>query len=117
MLSFFRMAYYLLRSVPKKRTHMGKRELFEKILTLVEEETEISRELILSGSKREEVVDARALLISLLHEQGLYPAQIGAMTGICPRCIGPFILNFKERVSCRKMLRAYYEKTTRILRE
>lgn len=96
---------------------MGKQELFNRILALVEEETEVSRELILSGNKHEEVVDARALLIFTLYEMGFYPSQIGSMTGICSRCINPFILGFGERKSGRRMLGIYYEKVRRKLRE
>lgn len=96
---------------------MGKQDTFERVLSLIEEEVEVQRSLILSGNKQEEVVDARALLIYTLYEMGFYPAQIGAMTGICPRCINPFILNFAERKSSRRMLGIYYERVRRKLRE
>lgn len=96
---------------------MGKQETFSRVLSLIEEETEITREYILSGNKREDVVDARALLIQTLYEIGLYPSQIGVLTGICPRCIHTFLMNFKERVASRKMLRIYYEKVKRKLGE
>ena len=96
---------------------MGKKEIFSRVLDLVEDETEVSKELILSGNKKEEVVDARALLIYTLHELGFYPSQIGVMSGICPRCIGPFILHFEDRKSNRRMLGIYYERVKRKLRE
>lgn len=96
---------------------MGKQEVFNKVLSLVEEETEISREKILSGNKQEEVVDARGLLIYTLYEYGFYPSQISELSGICPRCIGPYIQNFGERKSGRKMLRIYYERVKRKLGE
>ena len=96
---------------------MGKQDTFERVLSLVEEEVEVPRNLILSGNKQEEVVDARALLIYTMYEIGFYPAQIGAMTGICSRCINPFILNFNERKSSRRMLGIYYEKVQRKLRD
>ena len=96
---------------------MGKQEIYNKVLSLIEEETEVSRELILSGNKQEEVVDARALLIYTLYETGFYPSQISALTGICGRCINTFILNFEERKECRRMLRIYYDKAKRKLGE
>ena len=96
---------------------MGKQEIYNRVLTLIEEETEVSRELILSGNKQEEVVDARALLIYTLYEVGFYPPQISALTGICGRCINPFILNFVERKDSRRMLRIYYDRVRRKLRE
>lgn len=96
---------------------MGKQETFSRVLSLVEEETEVAREQILSGNKREEVVDARALLIQAMYEVGFYPSQIGALTGICPRCVHSFLMNFRGRVASRKMLGIYYEKVQRKLRE
>ena len=96
---------------------MGKQEIFNKILSLVEEETEVSRNLILSGNKQEEVIDARALLVYTLYETGFYPPQISTMTGICGRCINPYILNFGERKDSRRMLRIYYDRVKRKLRE
>lgn len=96
---------------------MGKQEIFSKVLSLIEEETEVSRDLILSRNKQEEAVDARALLIYILYEIGFYPPQISALTGICGRCINSFILNFGERKDCRRMLRIYYDKVKRKLRE
>ena len=101
----------------RKMSAMGKQEIFNKVLSLVEEETEVSRDLILSGNKQEEVVDARALLIFTLYEQGLYPAQIGCLTKICPRCINPFILNFRGRKESRRMLGVYYERVKKKLGE
>lgn len=96
---------------------MGKQEKFNKVLSLIEEETEIDRTLILSGNKREEVVDARALLLYLLYDMGFYPSQIAALSGICPRCVMPFIQNFEDRKDGRRMLGIYYEKVKRKLRE
>ena len=96
---------------------MGKQETFNRVLSLIEEEAEVSRDLILSGNKQEEVVDARALLLYVLHELGFYPSQIAALSGICPRCISPFIVGFNERKSSRRMLGIYYDKVTRKLRE
>jgi hypothetical protein len=96
---------------------MGKKELFNMVLTLVEEETEVTRDLILSGNKKEEVVDARSLLLYLLSDIGFYPAQMAVLTGICLRCITPLIQNFSSRASSRRMLGIYLEKTRRKLRE
>ena len=109
-----RHAFYSASGKPKS---MGKKETFDRVLSLVEEEAEISRSLILSGNKREEVVDARALLIFTLHEQGFYPAQIAALSGICPRCVCPFIVSFEERMRSRRMLGACYERVRRKLGE
>lgn len=52
---------------------MCKSEIFAEIINLVEKETEVSTELILSSSKVTEVVDARSIVAHLLSEYGLYP--------------------------------------------
>lgn len=116
MLSLFRMARFFL-AAQQTRNDMGKQETFNKVLSLIEEETEVRREMILSGNKTEEVVDARALLIYTLHELGFYPVQIAALSGICPRCVTPFIQSFNDRKDSRRMLGIYYEKVKRKLRE
>lgn len=100
-----------------KRKNMGKQETFNRVIEIIEEETEVDRDLILSGNKREEVVDARSLLIYTLYELGFYPVQIAALSGICPRCIMPFIQNFNDRKDSRRMLGIYYEKVKRKLGE
>lgn len=97
--------------------NMGKQETFNRVIEVIEEETEVTRDLILSGNKREEVVDARSLLIYTLYELGFYPVQIAALSGICPRCIMPFIQNFNDRKDNRRMLGIYYEKVKRKLGE
>ena len=96
---------------------MKKQETFERVLSLIEEETEIARYYILSGNKQEEVVDARALLVITLYEMGFYPSQIAVLSGICPRCINPFIINFHERKRSRRILGIYYERVKRKVRE
>lgn len=97
--------------------NMGKQEIFNSVLSFIEEETEVSRDMILSANKREEVVDARALLIYVLYDIGFYPSQIAVLTGICPRCIMPFIQNFNDRKESRRMLRIYFEKVRKKVRE
>lgn len=96
---------------------MGKSEIFKKILAAVEEETEVRKEMILSGNKQEEVVDARSLLIRILYEQGFYPIQISELSGICSRCIHPFIVNFNERKQNHKLLGVNYERVKKKLGE
>ena len=94
---------------------MYKMKIFLDTLQAVVDETEIEQDKILSGCKEEEVVDARALLIKLMSLQGLYPAQIGRLTGIFQRSIPNYLQGFKERVDARKILRINYENTRKIL--
>ena len=96
---------------------MGKSERYNKVLSLVAEETEVRKEMIVSSNKQEEVVDARSLLIRILYEQGFYPIQISQLSGICPRCVSPFIVGFNERKENHKMLGINYENIKRKLGE
>lgn len=82
---------------------------FQEVLSAVTGITEIEQDAILSPTKREDVVDARALLIYTLYEKGLYPCQISRLTGFCPRRVAYFIADFISRVNSRKILRIYYE--------
>ena len=88
---------------------MYKMQIYLDTLSAVAEETEVEMDKILSGCKEEEVIDARALLIRLLSDQGLYPIQIGRFTGICQRSIDRFLLDFPDREVSRKMMRINYD--------
>lgn len=92
-----------------------KAQIFQEVLSAVVDETEITREQMLSGIKTEEVVDARSLLIKVMNERGLYPTQISQMTGICSRSVDRFLQDFDERIQTRKMLRINYDRVRNIL--
>jgi hypothetical protein len=89
---------------------MYKLQIFQDTLNAVSEETEVEIEKILSGCKEEEVIDARVLLIKLMHDKGLYPNQISTLSGICSRSVNRFLLDFYTRISSRKMMRINYDK-------
>ena len=88
---------------------MYKMQVYLDTLQAVAEETEVEMEKILSGCKEEEVIDARAILIRLLSEQGLYPIQISRFTGICVRSVNRFLLDFQDRIVARRMMRLFYD--------
>ena len=88
---------------------MHKIKIYQDVLKAVVEETELEPDQILSNCKQEEVIDARALLIFVMNECGLYPVQISKLTGIDSRRITNFLLNFKGRMEGRKILRINYE--------
>lgn len=84
---------------------MSKSEIFAKIISLVEKETEVSRDRILSGDKDMEAVDARHMLVVLLFESGIYPSAIAAMVHKTHRCVNGMLSGFKERLKGGKMMR------------
>jgi hypothetical protein len=88
---------------------MYKMQIFQETLAAVEDAMEIDSAQILSGCKQEEVVDARALLIRLMRDRGLYPVQISSITGLNSRSVTQFLLGFSERINTRKILRMNYE--------
>lgn len=88
---------------------MYKMQIFQETLAAVENAMEIDSAQILSGCKQEEVVDARALLIRLMRDRGLYPVQISSITGLNSRSVTQFLLSFSERIKTRKILRMNYE--------
>lgn len=88
---------------------MYKEQILNEVLSAVVEASEVEKEKILSGCKEEEVVDARALLIRLMNDKGLYPVQISKLTGLNIRCVTQFLLGFNERKNSRKILRINYD--------
>lgn len=84
---------------------MSKKALFARTLAIVAEETEISQDAILSKSIREEVVDARHLLVWFLSRQGLHPSQIAELTGMRPRSVSYALTYISSRVASSLYLR------------
>lgn len=89
---------------------MSKKEIFAKKLTSVSYITDIEEDVIISKSRKEDVVDARCLLVYLLYEDGIYPYHIAQMLCCSTRNINTIISSFNARLCCRKMLRINYEK-------
>lgn len=70
---------------------MKKSEIFARVLSAVSEITEILPEDILSKSHREDITDARTLLVYFCHAEGLYAIQIADFVGISPRQVNRLI--------------------------
>ena len=88
---------------------MCKSEIFNRVLDVVSQQTEVSREQILSRSKSMEVVDARCILFRLLQEQGLYPGQIATQARKTPAAIRYLLSHFEDRVKSNKMVKIYLQ--------
>lgn len=104
-----RFSFGTLCEIALQTIDMYKMQIYLDTLSAVAEETEVENEKILSGCKAEEVIDARAILIRLLSEQGLYPIQISRFSGICLRSVNRYLLDFSDRINSRKMMRINYE--------
>lgn len=83
---------------------MRKTEIFQDILNTVCHVTEISPQEILSEDRREEVVDARAILAQLLNENGFYIGEIAAYMKRTRPSIRYLLKSFEGRSKTRKMI-------------
>ena len=94
----------------KKMTDMCKSEIFSKVLGIVSAEMELPEEMILSGCKSTEVVDARSILVKVLHEVGIYPVQIARMMRKTPASIRYLLTNYEQRKNANKIIEIYAQK-------
>lgn len=92
---------------------MRKSEIFAAILSDVSSEAEIDSDRILSSERKEEVVDARYLVIFLLLGNGFYPAMIAERMGLSARAVRSAILGFEARLANSAGLRLVCERLSR----
>lgn len=88
---------------------MCKSEIFARLLQLVEQETEISKEQILSANKEAEVVDARYILVDMLTKAGFYPSRIAVLIRQSKRSVNYILSNFPDRLKAGKMMRLQWD--------
>ena len=92
---------------------MRKSEIFAAILSDVSSEAEIDSDRILSSERKEEVVDARYLVIFLLLGNGFYPAMIAERMGLSARAVRSAISGFEARLANSAGLRLVCERLSR----
>lgn len=92
---------------------MRKSEIFAGILADVSSEVEIDSDRILSSERKEEVVDARYLVIFLLLGNGFYPAMIAERMGLSARAVRSAISGFEARLANSAGLRLVCERLSR----
>lgn len=80
---------------------MKKSEIFARVLAAVSEITEILPEEILSKSHREDIADARMLLVYFCHAEGLYSIQIADLVGLSTRQVNRLISTWNTDASSR----------------
>mgnify|MGYP001263488101 CR=1 FL=1 len=88
---------------------MLKLQIFAKLSEAVSEETGIAVEDIASTDRREEVVDARYVLVYLLHLEGFYASMIAPLIGIKKRSVNRIISDFEHRLCVSPMMRIVFE--------
>ena len=92
-------------------------ELAGQVLDLVAEELEVTKEQILSKSRKAEIVDARHMAARLLHYRNVYPSRIATIFGVSPRNIHYVITSFDARIQTNRSLRNSYAKLAKSLGE
>lgn len=92
-------------------------ELTDHILSIVAEELDVSKESILSKSRKAEIVDARHMTAKLLHIRNVYPSRIAEIFGVSPRSIHYVITSFDARIQTNRTLRNSYAKLAKTLCE
>lgn len=79
---------------------MRKSEVFEHVLRVIEQETEINRDLILSSRKNAEIVDARYILVYSLYCKGVYFKEIAQLLRLTRQAVNQIIT--KMDIHCSK---------------
>ena len=95
---------------------MCKSSIFSHILDLVVKETEVPEQLILSSCRKAEVVDARCLLVQLLHESGFYDQSIALLIHKTDKAVHQMRSNFPSRIKFSRLLSINYELIKKELR-
>lgn len=92
-------------------------ELADHVLDLVAEELDVTKESILSKSRKAEIVDARHMAAKLLHVHNVYPSRIAEIFGVSPRSVHYVITSFDARIQTNRTLRNSYAKLAKALCE
>lgn len=88
---------------------MNNAELFDNLLNVICEQTQLSRQEILSHCKSTQIVDARYILVKMLYDSGFYPSVIASFIHQTERSVTKIMTNFDNRKEKFKMLRINYE--------
>lgn len=86
---------------------MCKSQIIAQIMETVVEETEVPEDLIRSGSKKVEVVDAKCIAIKIMSEKGIYPEQIARYMHASPTSIRNLLTNYEHRIEQNKIIAIY----------
>ena len=76
---------------------MGKIDDFSKVIKVVTELTDVTDQDILGKSRKQEVVDARWMVMYFLHEKGYTTEEISQLTLHPERTVRNALHNIKER--------------------
>ena len=90
---------------------MCKKNYFDRVLAVVAELSELSSEDILYGRKTDEVVDARWIIVKILHEQGYHTSKIAMLLNMTQRNVTHILTIFQDRLDgYDSLFKATYQK-------
>ena len=90
---------------------MYKKDYFERLVSLVAELSELSADNILYGRKTDEVVDARWIIVKILHEQGYHTSKIAMLLKMTQRNVTHILTVFQDRLDgYDSLFKATYQK-------
>lgn len=91
--------------------------LADHILEIVAEELDVPKDIILSKSRKAEIVDARHTAAKLLHVCNVYPSRIAEIFGVSPRTVQYVITSFDASIQTNRALRNSYAKLAKAICE
>lgn len=94
---------------------MCKSQIIARIIEAVVDETEVPEDLIRSGSKKVEVVDAKCIAIKIMSEKGIYPEQIARSMHASPTSIRNLLTNYEYRIEQNKIIAIYANNIRKML--
>lgn len=94
---------------------MCKSDVFNRILEIVAQETEVAAEEIIGKGRTIEVVDARRILFFLLRKEGMYPSQIAKKTHKTSAAVRYLLSDVQERISANSMIEKTLKKVQKQL--
>ncbi len=77
---------------------MYKKDYFERLVSVVAQLSELSADNILFGRKTDEVVDARWIIVKILHEQGYHTSKIAMLLNMTQRNVTHILTIFQDRL-------------------
>ena len=77
---------------------MYKKDYFERLVSVVAELSELSADNNLYGRKTDEVVDARGIIVKILHAQGYHTSKIALLMHMTQRNVTHIVNIFQDRL-------------------
>lgn len=83
--------------------------ILDHYIGIVVDVCDIDKNELFSKCKREDIVDARHILIKLLSMTGAYPVMIAHSLNITPRAVTDVLNKFNNDIQSKKWMRTNYE--------